>query len=56
MIVDRHSNVKPVEPEKITGNLTKEEASHQEVEVRKYTFYRGQNLSHESRATGRVGP
>jgi hypothetical protein len=47
MIVDRHSNVKPVEPEKITGNLTKEEPSHQEVEVRKYIFYRGQNLSHE---------
>jgi len=47
VIVDRHSNVKPVEPEKITGNLTKEEASHQELEVRKYTCYRGKNQSHE---------
>jgi len=34
-IVIRHSNVKPVEPEKITGNLSKEEASLQEAtEVR----------------------
>lgn len=31
----KHSNVKPVEPEKITGNLSKEEAASQEqVEVR----------------------
>ena len=33
----RHSSVKPVEPENITGNLTKEEAPSI-VEVKKFLF------------------
>ena len=36
-LLTRHSNVKPVEPEKITGNLAKEDTTSQELEVGAHT-------------------